>query len=128
MRFVLIVVVAAVVSAAMLLLGIEYQWPRALFHCEGFGCSAMGVVYLIYAAAIVVAFAIGGAVFGPRPKASSGLLTGGVATLAMCAVFGILFVQNQMQIADDWRDYADVCAKHPSLCPEKLTPSPSALP
>jgi hypothetical protein len=95
MRFKPTVVATAIACAILLLLGAANKWPYALFYCEGFGCSVMGVAYLIYASVIVVAFVIGGAGFGPKPRGTSALFAGGSAALAMFTALAFLYVQNK---------------------------------
>lgn len=127
MKYSALVVVAAAITGLLFLLGIEFHWPRALFHCESFGCSAMGAAYLIYAAIIVTAFVLAGAGFGPKPRASSALFAGAVATIALMVVFGLLMVRQQMRVAGDMRAHEAACTKYPQLCPERLSPvSPKA--
>lgn len=110
---------AAALSGLALFLGAVTQRPRALFYCEGFGCSAMGVVYLVYAAVLVLAVALLGALVGSRPRGRSAARAAGMALLAMVLCFLALFVRNQMTIRDAMRAEAAACAQYPQLCPPK---------
>ena len=119
MTFRPLVSLLAIICAVLLLLGIEFQWPPFLFHCEGFGCSAMGAVYLMLAAVIVAAFTLGGALFGPRPRVAAAVFAGGMATLAMVAALTSLRIQAQRQVASGIAAHEATCAQYPKLCPEK---------
>lgn len=110
--------VAASGTGALFLLAIVQQWPRSLFYCEGWSCSAAGVAYLLHAALIVVAFSVLGALLGPRPRWSASLSSGGAATLAMFLVFIALFVRNEIAIPRAMEAHEKACAEHPVLCPE----------
>lgn len=126
MKFTSLVIWAAALCAVLFLLGIEYRWPRFLFYCESFGCSAMGMAYLIYAAVIVAVFTLAGALLGPRPRTASALFAGGVATMAMFLVFGALLLANQMRIAKGMAAHDAACRQYPQLCPERTAPSQPA--
>lgn len=114
-----IIPVAAGLSGLALFLGAVTQWPRALFYCEGFGCSAMGVAYLVYAAVLVLAVALLGALVGPRPRGRSAARAAGLALLAMVLCFLALFVRNRLAIERAIQAEAAACAQYPQLCPAK---------
>lgn len=122
MRFRNVVLVAALMIAAIFILAVSRDWPRIFFKCESFGCIGLGFLYLLICVLVVAAFFVCGVLFGPVPRLSSGLFAGGVATLAMAFALGALFLLNQLQIAQDWKEYDAVCAQHPELCPEKSKP------
>ncbi|MEW6181533.1 MAG: hypothetical protein AB1522_16730 [Chloroflexota bacterium] len=122
MRFKYVVLAAALMIAALFLLAASRDWLRFFFTCESFGCIGLGFLYLLISALIVASFFICGILFGPAPRLSSGLFAGGVATLAMAVSYGVLFLLNQLQIAQDWKQYEAACAQHPELCPEKSMP------
>lgn len=119
MRFKYVVLVAALVVATLFVLLVSKSW---LFHCEGFGCTGLAFLHLLISALIVAIFFLLGILFGPAPRFFSGLFSGGIAALAMLISFGVIFIFNQFQIAQDWKEYEKACAQYPVLCPEKSAP------
>jgi hypothetical protein len=117
MKFRLAVVAAAIACAVLFALAYLGGWPRAIFHCEGFGCMGLGVVYLALAVLIVVAFAVAGALFGRKPRWASALFAGGVALVAMLASVWYLNRENEARIAEGWAAHDRVCVQYPKLCP-----------
>lgn len=122
MRFRLAVVAAAIACAVLFALAYTSGWPRAIFHCEGFGCAGLGILYLALAVLIVVAFVVVGAMLGPAPRWASALFAGGVALLAVLASAWYLNRQNEARIAEGWAAHDRVCTQYPKLCPEQQEP------
>jgi hypothetical protein len=122
MKFRLAVVAAAIACAVLFALAYLGEWLRAIFHCEGFGCAGLGILYLALAVLIVVAFVVVGARLGPAPRWASALFAGGLAMLAMLASAWYLSRENEARIAEGWAEHDRVCAQYPKLCPEKSAP------
>jgi hypothetical protein len=125
MKFRLAIVVAASAGATLFALAVTQQWLRAIFRCEGFGCSGLGLLYLALAALVVLVFVVIGAFLGPKPRWSSALFAGGVALLAMLASSWYLNSANEARIAEGWAAHDRACAEYPRLCPEKSAPLPT---
>jgi 4-amino-4-deoxy-L-arabinose transferase-like glycosyltransferase len=122
MKFRLAVVAAAIACAALLALAYTGEWLRAIFRCEGFGCSGLGILYLALAVLIVVAFVVAGALFRRQARWTSALFAGGVALLAILASAWYLNRRNEARVAEGWAEHDRVCAQYPKLCPEKSAP------
>lgn len=117
MKFRLTVVAAAIACAVLLALAYMGEWLRAIVHCEGFGCIAVGVLYPVLAVLIVVVFVVAGARFGPAPRWASALFAGCVALLAILASAWYLKRENEARIAEGWAAHDRVCAQYPKICP-----------
>lgn len=122
MKFRFAVVAAAIACAVLFALAYMGEWLRAIFHCEGFGCAGLGILYLALAVLIVVAFVVAGALLGPAPRWASALFAGGVALLAMLVASWYLNRENEARIAEGWQARERACAEYPKLCPEKPEP------
>jgi hypothetical protein len=117
MKFRLAVVAAAIACAVLFALAYMGEWLRAIFRCEGFGCSGLGILYLALAVLIVVAFVVAGAWLGPAPRWASALFAGCVALLAILASAWYLNRENEARIAEGWAAHDRACAQYPKLCP-----------
>jgi hypothetical protein len=117
MKFRLAIVAAAIACAVLFALAYMGGWLRAMFRCEGFGCSGLGILYLALAVLIVVAFVVVGALFGRKPRWTSALFAGGVALLAILASAWYLNRENEARIAEGWAEHDRVCAQYPKMCP-----------
>lgn len=120
MTFKTVVIAAALTIAALLSLAFTRGW--LWFYCEGFGCNGVGVLYLLINALVVVAFFISGVCLGPAPRLSLGLFAGGVALVAIMLAIGVILIEAQWRISQDWEETEKACAQHPDLCPETDNP------
>lgn len=110
-------IAAATVCAVLFYLAVTHEWLRMVFYCEGFGCMGLGVLYLVLAAAIVLAFAVLGTVYGPMPRWSSAMFAGGVAAVAMLVAFAVIDQAQKNKNAIAFSKMQLDCAKNAGFCP-----------
>lgn len=104
------------VAAGLLAAAIILQWPRAIFYCEGFGCLGLGIVYLMIAGGIIIVFAVGGWLFGPKPKFSSACFAAFVAFASLLFAFGLFNLYQKVQYQQQLEAYHAACLEQAELC------------
>lgn len=85
-----------------------------------------GILYLILAKAIVLVFVILGAAYGPMPRWSSALFSGGVAALVILASIFVIHQAHESKNAQAFSAMQRDCAKNTGFCPlpDPLRPVP----